>query len=74
MSRQILDHGPGEEITTRKGLVGNLDELIENLDKELDSFDKTPVNGRIYPASSINYTRDDGHVQTASSPSYWGDL
>ena len=74
MSRKIQSHEEGEAITTRKGLIDYLDGLVENLDREVDSFKKFPVNGRIYPASSINYTRKRGHVQTASSPAYWGGL
>jgi len=74
MSRQILEHGQGEDITTRKGLADYLDGLVENLYSSLDSFEQSPVNGRIYPASSINYTRDSGHEQTASSPAYWGGI
>lgn len=74
MSMKIPDHRPGETITTQKELVDHLDGLVENLNSELDSFEKSPVNGRIYPASSINYTQDNGHVQTASSPAYWGGI
>lgn len=72
MSQQIPNHGQEEVITTREELVEHLDGLVENLDSELEPFEKSPVNGRIYPASSINYTRDSGHVQTASSPAYGG--
>lgn len=51
-----------------------LETLVDNLADELNQFDKRPVHGRIYPASSIDYNSDRGLVQTASSPSYWGGL
>ena len=72
MSQGILEHGQAEAITTRAELIDRLDGLVQNLNGELDSFETSPVNGRIYPASSINYTRDKGHEQTASSPAYGG--
>lgn len=51
-----------------------LDELIDSLGTNLDSFADSPVHGRIYPASSIDYIQGRGLTQSGSSPSYWGGI
>lgn len=65
---------PDTNLRSVDDLQTNLEGLVDNLADELDEFAKRPVHGRIYPASSIDYRSDQGLIQTASSPSYWGGL
>ncbi len=55
-------------------LRSNLEQLVTEFASERETFESEPVNGRIYPAKSIDYTTKSGLVQRGSSPSYWGGL
>lgn len=55
-------------------LRNQLEQLVEEFAEKQSDFETFPVNGRIYPADSIDYQRGSGLVQGGSSPSYWGDF
>lgn len=57
-----------------EGLRDCLVSFINDFSKEIMEFDREPVHGRIYPASSIEYQSGKGLVQRTSSPGYWGDV
>jgi hypothetical protein len=57
-----------------EGLRNQLEQLVEEFAEEQSDFETSPVNGRIYPADSIDYRDGSGLVQGGSSPSYWGGL
>ena len=55
-------------------LRNQLEQLVEEFAEKQSDFETFPVNGRIYPADSIDYQRGSGLVQGGSSPSYWDDF
>lgn len=57
-----------------EGLRSEIKQLVEKFANNRSNFEMTPVNGRIYPADSIDYYEDSGLIQRGSSPSYWGGL
>jgi len=72
--RAVPERGNATQSSSIEDLRTRLEQLVEKFAKERDDFDTSPVNGRIYPADSIDYRNDSGLVQGGSSPSYWGGL
>lgn len=72
--RAIPERGDATQSSSIEGLRTQLEQLVEEFASERDNFETSPVNGRIYPADSIDYSNDSGLVQGGSSPSYWGGL
>lgn len=72
--RAIPERGNATQSSSIEGLRTQLEQLVEGFASERDNFETSPVNGRIYPADSIDYSNGSGLVQGGSSPSYWGGL
>jgi len=72
--RTIPETGTEQLSPNIEDLRWHLQQLVEDFADGRDDFDRSPVNGRIYPADSIDYRKDSGLVQWGSSPSYWGGL
>jgi len=72
--RAIPRHRNETNSSSIEDLRSRLEQLVEEFADERGNFNISPVNGRIYPADSIDYCNDSGLVQGGSSPSYWGSL
>jgi len=72
--RAIPERGCPTQSPSVEDLRSQLEQLVEEFAEERGNFGTSPVNGRIYPADSIDYRNDSGIVQGGSSPSYWGGL
>jgi hypothetical protein len=72
--RAIPESGNPTQSSSIEDLRSHLEQLVEEFAEEQSGFETSPVNGRIYPADSIDYRNDSGLVQGGSSPSYWGGL
>jgi hypothetical protein len=72
--RAIPERGGTPLSSSIDDLRSQLEQLVEELAEERSDFETSPVNGRIYPADSIDYRDGSGLVQGGSSPSYWGGL
>lgn len=72
--RAIPERGKPIQSSSIEDLRSQLRQLVEEFAEERSDFETSPVNGRIYPADSIDYRNDSGLVQGGSSPSYWGGL
>jgi len=74
LQRTIPERGNPTQLSSIKDLRSQLEQLVEEFTEEQNNFETSPVNGRIYPADSIDFRTGSGLVQRGSSPSYWGDL
>ncbi len=72
--RTVPEHGYTTQSSSIENLRTQLEQLVEQVANDRNNLEMAPVNGRIYPADSIDYCNNSGLVQGGSSPSYWGGL